>query len=460
MINLWLKKVRRWSRDEILERLVRNASWLFASDAIAYIFRFITIALSARALGPQNFGVLVIIQTYVGIIDKLLNFQAWQGVIKFGIDRLKSNNREDILSLLKFFFFLDFTTGLIGFLTAWVFSSWLGSLFSWDTTTIQLTALYSLVILFNVSGTSIGILRLFDRFRLLALQRVVSAGFKLICTLIVFIENLGFKEFLFVWMATTIVEYMLYFAFAIYTLQQENLKGIIKAPLHRLREIYAELIRFVLSTNMNGTIIMCVRELDTIIVGKILGEATAGLYKIAKQFAWTLTQVSNPVYEAIYPELVNLWGSGKPNRFLQLILQTGAAIGGLASFAWMIFFFFGDFILAITVGTQYIQAYPVLLWYMAGVVIGIFGVPLSPAILAMGHAHIVLLIHLTSAIFFFTSLPILLNRFDIAGAGIAFVAYYLFWSTLMILVTLKYYLNSHPPCSNDRKYSTEDLTPK
>ena len=51
----------------------------------------------------------------------------------------------------------------------------------------------------------------------------------------------------------------------------------------------------------------------------MLGNAATGLYKMAKQFAKIFTQVSQPLYKSIYPELTKLWGNRQVNEFKEII---------------------------------------------------------------------------------------------------------------------------------------------
>ncbi len=94
-------------QNELLRRLFKNAGILFSGNVVAGILGIASLAITARALGVDVFGILVIITTYVAIVDRLINFQSWQAIIKYGSDAISQGRDHDFKSLIKFGFILD-----------------------------------------------------------------------------------------------------------------------------------------------------------------------------------------------------------------------------------------------------------------------------------------------------------------------------------------------------------------
>lgn len=171
--------LRRWTGDDLFRRLLKNSSQLLGGSIAKSALGFGAVLLAARGLGPEKYGFLALIQAYVTIIDKLVNFQSWQALIKYGADTLEENDPTNFKKLIKFRTFLDAGSALLGTLVAigvgWVLGVWgaHSPQFTW------LMMGYSGVVLFNLIGTPKAILRLFDRFDVAAIQQVAAGVLRL-----------------------------------------------------------------------------------------------------------------------------------------------------------------------------------------------------------------------------------------------------------------------------------------
>ena len=102
-----------WFRDSVFRRLWQNAAVLLSGNLVSVLFDFVSLVVTARALGPTWFGVFVLIQTYVLVVDNLVNFQSWQAVIKYGADTLDEGDPDHFKSLIKFGTILDIASAII-----------------------------------------------------------------------------------------------------------------------------------------------------------------------------------------------------------------------------------------------------------------------------------------------------------------------------------------------------------
>lgn len=66
---------------------------------------------------------------------------------------------------------------------------------------------------------------------------------------------------------------------------------------------------------------MVSRQLDTV----ILGAEIVGIYKIAKEVANLIAKLTDPVYQAIYPEFAKLLANGKKLEAIKISLYAGGA---------------------------------------------------------------------------------------------------------------------------------------
>ena len=76
------RRVLSWFKDDVFRRLFLNAGKLLSANVVAATFGLIAAILTARALGPANYGILALVLVYEATIGNLVTFNAWQAVIK------------------------------------------------------------------------------------------------------------------------------------------------------------------------------------------------------------------------------------------------------------------------------------------------------------------------------------------------------------------------------------------
>src|SRR3989338_3780280 len=192
--------ITHWFSGELIQRLLKNAGILLAGNSIAYFLGFVSYLLTARSLGPQQFGVLITIQAYVLVIDRLVNFQSWQAIIKFGAEDLESGNINSLKSLIKFGFLLDFSTAILGTAIALAGYMFLTHVQHWDVQIAPIGRAYCFLILANLSGTPTAILRLFNKFKVYIIPQVVTQSLRFICIIAAYCSHSPFVTYFYIWL--------------------------------------------------------------------------------------------------------------------------------------------------------------------------------------------------------------------------------------------------------------------
>ncbi|MGA2915426.1 MAG: lipopolysaccharide biosynthesis protein [Sedimentisphaerales bacterium] len=416
--------------------MFRNTSVLLGGRTIAGLMAILSLSIAARALGPEGLGVFALIQAYVIIIDRLLNFQCWQAVIKFGADFLKQNKPEEFKSLVKFCTILDAATALCGAVIAaagvYFFGNWKG----WQQQTIYATIVYCIWILFNLEGTAGGLLRLFDKFKLVSATNITGATLKLVFAALGYAFSPKLMTFVIIWVTAGIAETILLLLTAWYQVYKRTGDNFFKAKLG-IAAKDKTLWKFVLSTNLNQSVKLASRELDVLIVGAVLGTAATGIYKIARQLAAIPAMLIEPMYQAVYTELAALAAEKRFSDLKHIIAKT-TVIGGVASLLiWLFFVIFAGPILNVLAGANFEQARGVMIVYMFAFVIWGLSFCLPAGLLALGKATICLIILIIVQLIFLPALYLLLKNAGIIGAGIAQVIFFAVYSVLMFIFFTK-----------------------
>jgi O-antigen/teichoic acid export membrane protein len=316
------KNLREWFKDGFFQSLFRNVGVLLGGDAVARALLFAATVLTARALGAEQFGVLVLVQTYAQILGTVVNFQSWQAVIKFGAEALAHHRLDDLKGLIWFGTVLDLVSALFATVTALTVLPWVGRWLGWTEEITRMAGFYSWVILFNVTGTSTGIIRLFDRFRMFATQRLLAGTLKLTGVAVAYFCDAGLWVYIVIWMLLDAVGYVLLIIFGYSLLHQ---KGIHHWWRYRSKQ-WRPFLAFACWNNLASTVDIPVQMLDVFIVSRLTSLEAVGIYKIFKQVSDVLTKAVAPIYQVVYPQFASLIAGGDEDRAVRFAAKLGVLI--------------------------------------------------------------------------------------------------------------------------------------
>lgn len=423
--------LRAWFDDSVFRKLWGNAAVLLSGNLLSVLFDFVSLVVTARALGPAAFGVFVLIQTYVLVVDNLFNFQSWQAVIKYGADTLDERNYVPFKSLIKLGTLLDIASAVFATIVAvaciFLFAEWL----EFAAENQKMAVAFCIIILFNLQGTPTAILRLFDRFRLLAAQRAIVAFFKMLALSIAFLMSASIWAFLMLWIASYLANYLVLLFLGWRELRKQGYRNVIQADAREIYRHHPGILKFVISTNVSSSIRLVPAELDVLLIGLFLGASQAGIYKVARQFGMIPIRFASPLQESIYPNMANLWASRELTKFFSFVFRIGVISGTVGLFCVAFFGLFGSLVIDLTVGETYSEAYMPLLVYMVGVCIYMFGVAFRPAVLSMGHADRILVVYSVSTTAYLVTLLFLLPTIGVVGASLSQVVFHACWFIMM-----------------------------
>jgi O-antigen/teichoic acid export membrane protein len=172
------------------------------------------------------------------------------------------------------------------------------------------------------------------------------------------------------------------------------------------------------------------------IVGFLLGSSSAGLYKIVKFIGSTNSKLTDPLSQAIYPDIArSVWQKNYYNS-KRLILNPIKLVAAFSVFFIVVFFFFGELMIEIFFGTDFKHAYPPTIFYLFGTFIATITFSFHPTLLAFGKAHLSLLILSISTLVYLFCMFIFIGKMELIGAALSYMIFYLFWSFMQGLLII------------------------
>ncbi len=419
-----IRSIKEALKSGPFKKLFKNTGLLISGDTVSAVLGVLTFAVTARALGAEKLGMLVLIDAYVRIVDKLINFQSWQFMIKYGADALETKDFSGFKALVKFGTLVDVCTALLGCGVSLAFAGVIGKWQNWSQEMVGLALLYSAIVAFDVAGVPTGILRIFDKFKLFSIQKSVTSSIKFGGAVLAWACGAGLKGFVLVWMITEIVDYVSLTVMAWVEMHKRGIHGIWAEPLKGIAKRYPGIWGFLISTNLTGSVKVGFRELDVLIVGKMLSLTDVSLYKLAKKLCASLDRLTNPLYQSLYPELTKAWARRDTKTFKHLVKHMVVIMGALSLFTWLGFLLCGHWIIEVTTGKEYLSAYSVTVWYLLANALAITSLPLSPMILAMGKANLSFWIQFLPTLVYFPVLFWMITVWSLNGAGYAYIVYH------------------------------------
>jgi O-antigen/teichoic acid export membrane protein len=437
-INYQYRRIRSWFQEEAFRRLFLNSGKLLSASGIAMMLGFATTALTARELGPDNYGVFALATTYQVTMGRLVSFNAWQAVIKYGSGSLHHQDASGLRQLMKLSFGLDISTAIVGTGLAWLLGNIVLSLLGWDPKIQPLLLIASVIVLFSWNGAPIAILRMYDRFDLLGYSAVLSAVMNLMGVGWCVLAQQDLMGFVLAYVLSHIAGQLFQTIASLWVARENGIGNFIREPMKGLRHKFPGIWDYVWTTNFHSTVRLLSKQADELIVAGLTDPSAYALFKVSKQFARILPMIVDPLTQSIYPELARLWAASNRQGFVAVIKRTTLLVSVFSTCAWLGFLGLGSWLIVWIFGPAYQSAYLITVIYLLALVIAVSTFSMHPAMLAMGQPKAAFKVLLSSTLVYLVILYFSLNAMGIIGAAVSYLIYYIIWVTLM----LTYYRHS------------------
>ncbi|MFN0023039.1 MAG: lipopolysaccharide biosynthesis protein [Parvularculaceae bacterium] len=417
-----VRAVGEMGAEKAFRKRVGNIGHLMAGNFGAGVISFFAVALAARALGVETFGVLALVSTFIQAIERFVSFQTWQPIIRYGA-ALKDEGRDgDLKSLIKLGFLLDVAAAIAGFLLAVSLAMVGAARFDWAPEIVNSLVLYSAALLVLITGSPTGVMRLAGRFREIAYFQVVAMTVRCaLCVAALWLE-LGLFAFVAIWAATHVLGALLLMATSIRELKRLDCADFLKAPLSGLSVRFPNIWRFSILANLSLTVRSSAQQLDTLIVGALAGAGGAGLYHIAKRIAKFAQSAGQQVQAVVFPDIAKLWAKGDTAHFRKDVARTEGLLLVLCALGVGATFLLAGPVIDLFAGADYDAAGEMLKVQIIAVAALIAGSVTRTALLCMGRETTVFALSVASTAIFFAAAFALIPRMGAIGANYAHAA--------------------------------------
>lgn len=417
--------------DDILLRLVKNLAHLMGGQTVNAAVGVVSIALIARALGPELLGVLATIEAYARTVDRLARIETWQALVRYGAADLENGRFDVFRRIVKFGVVVDLCSSLAAAGCAILFAPLVGQWLDWNDETLRIAQLYCLTLLFHMASTPVGVLRLLNRFAAIAWAEALTGVVRLLLVITAFAAGFGLWAFVLLSAVVQVGMWLGLMALAWRELAAAGLGGFLRAPLGSTQTQWPGIWGFIWSANATGIVRRSTQELDTLIVGSVLGPAATGVYHVAKRLGSAVTKGGNLMQQALFPDLARLWARGQKRAFAKAVLQITLATAGLAAVALLVVALGSDRIVLLIAGPSFAEAAAPMVAQIAAVALFLSASGFRPAVMTMGLHFGILKVSIAASVVFYLALLLFMPQWGVLGASLAHVAFSLVWLPAM-----------------------------
>ena len=336
-------------------KVVKNASWIIGIRIIQSLLAFVIGSITARYLGPSNYGVIGYAQSIVTFVVPIMQL----GLTAILVQELVQNPDDEgkILGTAHLMSMISAIVCMIGVVSFAVLFN------AGETETIIVCALYSLVLLCQ-------------SFELIQywFQAKYLAKYSSTMMLVAYVLVSGYKIFLLVsqksvyWFAVSYALDYLLIAFGLHFIYRKMGGQGLRFSSHYARALLSKGKYYIVS----GLMVTVFAQTDRIMLKQMIDETATGFYTAATTCAGLASFFFTAVIDSMRPMVVESKAVSQ-EKYEKSVVQLYSVIIYSALFYSLCIFLVAPFIVRIVYGDSYLPTVPILrviVWYSAFSVYG------------------------------------------------------------------------------------------
>lgn len=399
-----------------------NVAHLLSGNYLNVGFVLISTVIAARALGPSDYGVMVMVMAYCRLVARVMRFESWQPLIKYAAGLGHEESPQIKSQLYAFGLALDVGASALAAVTAVLLGAVWVSFTGLDSGTMQLVAIYAVAVAFSITGMPTAVFRLAGKFKTIAYTNLFGAILRIPLAIAAYYTGAGILGFMVVWVVTEVLSSLLFLGLAFRQLRRDGIPSLFHARLKGVLSRFPGILGFAWSTNLSMTLRTMTQELDVLIVGALTDSASAGLYHVAKRIAKAAQQVGAQVQAVLYPDLARNWAQSDFRAFSAAVFQTQIGLAGVGLAMFAVLYLTGQWLIEVGPGDSFMGAYPLLMVQMVAILLTMHAAPARSALLAMGRPRAELFNAALSTAAFFAVAFMTIPAMGAMGANVAHIA--------------------------------------
>lgn len=394
-----------------MKRVFANMGWLLGGRGFNAVLSLVYLAIAARTLGTDGFGHFALIIALGQAVTGFASFQTWQFIVRWGAD--PDQPGVDIARAREatgFAVALDIVSMAVGTLASGLLVLTADLWLDVPPDLLWLTFWYCVVSLLTIRTTPTGMLRLHSEYGKATWAEAVQPVIRASGAVLAWLFMPDVTGFILAFAASEVATAAALWVVAA-RVQPVSLASV---SLSAIPARHKDAWRFVLSTNMSGSLAVAGKQVMILLVGTFGGAYLAGGFRIANQLGVALIALAQTISKAILPELVQSRdGAVEIARRMANI----AALAGVTAVVSAILF--GRQGLALIAGEEFTGFYWAMIILSIAGAVELVGASLESLLISAGKAHVAFLVRLFPTILALLMLEMAIEWKGAQGAGFA-----------------------------------------
>lgn len=335
---------------------VKNAGWLIGGKVFQMLLSLLVGVLTARYLGPGNYGLINYGNAYVSFFTALCNLGINSVIIKDFVDHPDEQGEAIGSTLLMRF--------VSSVLSAIMIIGIVSIVDRDEPLTVAVVALCSLGLIFHIFETINFWFQAQYKSKITALATLVAYVLTSAYKIVLLALDMDVRWFAF----ATSVDYILIAIFLLIAYKKYHGPKF-SFSLKKGKSLLSVSAHYILS----GMMVAIYGQTDRLMLKHITSEAEVGYYSVAFTVCTMWVFVLQAIIDSVYPTILRLHGTDKA-AFKKKNRQLYAIVFYLSAFVSLMFLIFGDFGIWLLYGNDYAPAADILkivTWYTAFSCLGV-----------------------------------------------------------------------------------------
>ncbi|BET24765.1 O-antigen/teichoic acid export membrane protein [Limnobacter thiooxidans] len=322
----------------------------FGSSLMMAVLGYLVVLFNTKTFGLGLFGKMVLVQALFEMINKIMSFQSWQVIIKFGNEY--EHNKAKFSVLLRVFLLTDWITSIISAVFSVLILNLVLEKIDLDVKDYSWVYICLIITVFSAKGVFEGYMRLQERFVLANGLQIIQVGATAIIAICAYYFDLSLEEYFKFVLLNVFLMYLIYVKIIIKDLigKDNGVSGDL--TVKELKEWY----KFSIGGTYNSTVGAIKQKGETIIVGMMFGSSYAGLYAVAYRIAAMGNKVVESARQAIYPMIAVKIKQKDEHRMIESLLKATYVTLGLGALILVLSIFSIELIMVSLFGEEFLSA--------------------------------------------------------------------------------------------------------
>ena len=294
------------SRQKPAYTMARDATLLAGSQYLAAGIGFMTNVVAARMLGATDYGIVAIVMAYPMLLWSFIGVKSVSVTTRYIASFRSTQRNEELLSICKMGYGLDFFVSVIAFLLVGLTGSLVArTILINDTPGISwlMMAYAASFPLFSLNGTSWAILSSCQRFRWLATLQILDKGITLLLVVSLLWFGYGISGVIVGTALGHAAHGLMMMGVATGVLSNDKIGLWWKASISNVSALRRELAHFFSWNFLNLTMSGLMGQVPQLLLGCFRGPEEAGFFRLAASFITAGSYLENSLGKVSYPIL-------------------------------------------------------------------------------------------------------------------------------------------------------------